>query len=303
MDPPLAQLKKPFLLRSLVVDEELYGNLDEIVGNCKKLLHLKIGIPKSKTNPNGALFDGRHSINDLFELHEDDSSDNESLDGEGSFELDVKLISSNLHLLESLHINSNLTLKRQPVAPPTLDELLKLKELVLNPLTERVNIDRSRDEWNLRVLGQSSVELEILDLRGCYLKIFSLGWLKTDKLKALHLFYQVPAASVIARWVKSLRFLTLAKVSKRYRTYRNLGPEKPGEELDACLEVLATNDSQLLQIDLRESDCTLNSLLTLINTCGHLSYVNTQNCEKLPENLQVVCQSPEEVSRIFRENL
>lgn len=299
------QIKKnPLLLKSLTVDETLYSRLDEITYNCKKLLHLKIGHQKCKVHREGQVWDGTESINDSIQSRisgGNDSSDNESLDGEGDFELDAKLISANLPELQVLHIHSGLTLQRQPVAPPTLDELLRIKELVLSPLSERVSIDRSRDEWNLRILAQSSTSLEILDLRGCYLKILSLGWLKTRQLKALHLFYQVPAASVLNRWIDTLKYLTLSRISTRFKPYRSLGPENPGEELDACLLSLAsTNTSQLLQIDLRESDCSLTPLVSLVSNCKLLNYIDTRDCEKIPQDFQVICNSKDEIQSVFK---
>lgn len=299
------QIKKnPLLLKSLSVDGTLYSRLDEITHNCKKLLHLKIGHQKCRIHPDGQIWDRKESINDSIQSRisrENDSSDDESFDGEGDFELDAKLISANLPELQVLHIHSGLTLQRQPVAPPTLDELLQIRELVLSPLSERVNIDRSRDEWNLRILAQSSNNLEILDLRGCYLKILSLGWLKTRQLKALHLFYQVPAASVLTRWIDTLKYLTLSKISTRYKSYRSLGPENPGEELDACLLSLAsTITSQLLQVDLQESDCSLTPLVSLISSCKLLNYIDTRGCEKIPRNFQVICNSKEEIQSVFK---
>lgn len=299
--------KNPLLLRSLFVDETLYSHLDEITYNCKKLLQLKIGRQKCKNHTNGSIWDGEDSINDLVESGisvNSNSSDDESLDGEGDFELDAKLIATNLNDLQVLHVYSGLTLKKQPVAPPTLDQQLHIRELVLCPLSERVKIDRSRDEWNLRILAQSSESLEILDLRGCHLKILSLGWLKTEQLKALHLFYQVPAASVLSRWIDTIKYLTLSKISTHHKSYRSLGPEKPGEELDACLLSLASSrESQLSQIDLKESDCSLNSLMSLIGNCKLLNYVDTRDCELLPQNFQIVCRSIEEIQSVYRQNV
>lgn len=296
--------KNPLLLKSLFVDESLYSNLDEIIHNCKKLLKLKIGHQKCKNRTDGVIWDGEESINDLVELEISGSanpSDVESLDGEGDFELDAKLIAANLHDLQVLHIYSGLTIKNQLVAPPTLDQLLKIRELVICPVSEQVRIDRSRDERNLRILAQSSNMLEVLDLRGCYLKIFSLGWLKTERLKALHLFYQVPAASVLSRWIDTIEYLTLSKISTRYKSYRSLGPERPGEELDACLLLLASsNSSRLLQVDLKESECSLSSLLPLVRNCKLLSYLDIRDCRMIPQNFRTVCKSKEEIQMVFR---
>lgn len=285
--------KNPLLLRSLVLDEELYEHFEEIACNCKRLLHLEVGHVKCKHHLDGSIWNGQESINcdEFLEseasiISDDELDDSES--EEGQFELDVRLISQNLHELKSLHINSCLQLKRQSVAPPTLDDLTDLEDLRMCPLKPGIRCDRSRDEWNLRTLAQNSSVLRVLDLRGCYLRILSLGWLKTQQLEALHLYYQVPAVSVLFKWSKTIKYLTLAKISHRYKAYRSMGPDKPDEELDACLICLGSvDDSQLTQLDIQGSDCSLGPLKTLILCCGELSYLDTRNCSKLEEKFKV----------------
>lgn len=300
--------RNELLLKTLKIDENLYDNIEEIVENCKKLIHLTIGHKNYPYHDGGEIWTSEGlSINcSLSTQHTNqphqqvDQNNLSSSEDEDQFELDIKLIAKKLHELKSLNIGSGVQLKRQPVAPAMLDELINLEELRLCPIKIGVRCDRSRDEWNLRTLAQSSTELNKLDLRGCYLKIFSLGWLKTEKLEALHLYYQVPAASILFKWSKTLKYLTLAKVSSKYRTYRSMGPDEPGQELDACLYMLASDDrSQLLQLDLQESDYSLDALKLVIEKCNMLSYLDTTQSEKLPQNLRVRCESRSKILNLF----
>lgn len=288
----------------MTVDKSLYTNIEEICVNCKNLLHLKIGHQECKFDSLGRIWDGKESLNTSDPSYDstgsEDSDDSQDEDFDEEFELNVKHIASNLNQLRSLHINSGIQLERQPVAPASLDELTCLEELRLCSLRPGINCDNTRDEWNLRKLAQSSTRLRILDLRGCYLKILSLGWLKTEQLEALHIYYQVPAASVLSKWRCRLKYLTLAKISTRYKTYRSMGPVNPGEELDACLRSLATaENSQLLQLDLQESDCSLDSLVALLTSCKSLHYIDTRRCEKLPQRMQVRCVNQQEIKTLL----
>lgn len=310
--PSHAVRKNPLLLRSLTVSDELLPNIEDILVNCKKLIHLKIGHINYELQ--GIIWDGIVSINDqplavqqqVIDISEDeDALSHEEYDDDdedqGEFELDPKLIAVNLHKLKNLHIGSGLQLSRQPMAPPTLEQLLQLETLSLCPLgSQRRNCDKSRDEWNLRILAQSSEALKNLDLRGCYLKIFSLGWLRTRVLQSLHLFYQVPAASVLDKWSGSLKYLTLARVSSRYRSYRSMGPVEPGQELDACLHCLAMSEhSELEQLDVQESDCTLAPLRLLVSKCRRLAYLDTRGCTYLPSDLQAQFSDSTEIMEHF----
>lgn len=291
LSPRHAVRKNPLLLKSLTVTDELLPNIEDILTNCKKIVHLRIGHIRHELDDDGPIWDGNKSTNDgpllAAGLPVVDDSDEDASDEDDEHELDVKLIASNLNELKTLHIGSGLQLCRQPIAPPTFEQLLQLEILSLCPIRPLIRSDRSRDEWNLRILAQSSEVLRVLDLRGCYLKIFSLGWLKTKKLQSLHLFYQVPAASVLVRWSTSLKYLTLVRVSVRYKCYRSMGPERPGEELDACINSLAMcEDSKLEQLDLRESDCSLAPLRLLVSKCRRLTYLDTRGCSHLPSELQ-----------------
>lgn len=300
---PYQPPRNTHLLKSFAITEELFPRIEEIVANCTKLVELKIGnIPQYCLNADGSIWDGSTAISDELLLHEPDDSDDEDVHShnEEEYELDLKLLASNLHELKSLHIGSGLEFSRQPVAPPTLEQLLQLETLSLCPIEGRILCDTSRDEWNLRVLAQSSRQLKTLDLRGCYLRILSLGWLKTEILQSLHMFYQVPAASVLAKWSNSLKYLTLARVSARYKSYRSYGPERPGEELDACLSVMAKSEqSKLEQLDLRGSDCTLAPLRQLISKCRLLVYLDTRDCAELPSQLRDQFKSSTEILERF----
>lgn len=291
--------RSPLLLKSLVIDEHLYEHLEEIACNCRRLLQLQIGRTNLKSNHNGEIWNGQESINCLEYTGISDELE-ESDDDEEQFELDVKLIANYFHDLKKLYIGSGLQLKRQPVAPPTLDQLTQLEELQICPLKPGVRCDRSRNEWNIRVLAQSSKVLKRLDLRGCYLKILSLGWLETDQLEALHLYYQVPAVSVLFKWSRTLKYLTLARISHRYRAYRSMGPDKPHEELDACLINLASVDeSQLTQLDLQESDCSYEAIKFLALNCKRLSYLDTRDCCKLNRRFRNQLMTRESIISIF----
>lgn len=290
--------KNPLLLGSLVIDESLYQNFQEIVENCRKLQQLKIGqLTFLATSSSESIWDG-----EAHRENTEGSDSSSSEDEEGTFELDVKLIASNLNDLRILHLGSGIQFKRQPVAPPTIEhELSRLEELRICLIRHRLKCDTTRDEWNLRILAQNSTELKRLDLRGCYLKIFSLGWLKTEKLESLHLYYQVPAASILIRWSRTLRYITLVKISSKYRRYRSMGPTNPAEELNACLLSLASaeKDSKLVQIDLHESDCSLEAVKHLIRNCQSLSYIDTLCCETLPEDLRVQITSRPQILDLF----
>lgn len=287
-------------MTSLVVEEHLYPLIDQITARCTRLSKLRIGYKTYGFNLDGSIWDGNRSINDLVYpgagFREEPG---ETADEDDEYELDVKLISRNLAELRSLEIGSGLQLARQPVAPPFLNELTLLEDLRICPLRQGVLCDRSRDEWNLRILAQSSVELRRIDLRGCYLKILSLGWLKTEKLEALHLYYQVPAASVLSRWSKQLRYVTLAKISTKYRTYRSMGPVSPAQELDACLMCLSVPDSELIQIDVHESDCSIEPLKTLIDRAKKLNYIDTLRCNTLHERYRVRLIERQQILNLF----
>lgn len=291
--------KNTLLVRSLTVDEKLVDNLEDILFNCTELTELKILSSIGNKNIESAwlIWDGNRSTNEFesFTSFEEDSDDDDG----GQMEVDPKVIATNSRKLKHLSIGPNVQLKRQPNAPPTLDQLRCLERLDLHCGS---GCDRSRDEWNLRVLCQSSQNLTHLDLRGCYLKIFSLGWLITENLQVLHLYYQVPAASVFSKWTKSLKYLTLAKISKQYKRYRSMGPEKPGEELDACLmELATTTECPLVQLDLQCSDCSLDSIKLLIDNCKNLNYLDTSDCSNLPPNFRVRCTQRENITRRFLE--
>lgn len=281
--------KKSHFVRSLTLQkQEDYAMIPQLELNCPNLSQLVLGFKSIEYHENsGVIWDGSKSINEFQHTQpsrddladEDDESDEEI----EQFELNVEQIASNLRNLKSLQINSGLQMLRQPVAPPILDQLPELIELRLSPITPDILCDTSRDERNLRILAQSSKKLTKLDVRGCYLKIFSLGWLSTETLEALHVYYQVPAASVLHKWSRTVKYLTLARVSEEYKAFRCQGPAQPGEELDACITMLSSiDDCPLEQLDLQESDCSLDPLISIVKNLKNLHYLDTQLCKKLP---------------------
>lgn len=215
--------------------------LSRLAKHCKQLTHLELGI----------LEQGDETI----KQNEDDSDSDgsSSSDDEDQTQcIDAKFISANfLHLKVFSCYSFEFT--RHTAAPAVLTEMIDLRELRL-PILK--GCDQTRDEWTLRTLAQSSTRLIHLDARGCFLKVFSLGWLTTNKLRSLHLHYSVPSSAILKRWSSSLVYLTLSKVSEKYREHRSQGPPNPAPELDACLETLACAEtSKLKYLDLSESDC------------------------------------------------
>lgn len=298
MDPrifPLSLGKKSLAVKSLSLSADDCYNFKKynIALNCKNLVNLYLGQDLCALHDStGAIWDGFKSINDYPEEWE-------AFSDIGDMLLDVKDI-ADIHTLESIHINHGVQLKSLNINPPKLEQLTILKDLRLCPIGPSSPIDFSRDERNLRVLAQSSKKLKILDIRGCYLRIFSLGWLETEHLEALHVFYQVPAVSILFKWGKCLKYLTLSKIARNHSTFRSYGPIEPGEELDACLEMLASiSDSPLQQLDVRKSDCTIKPVIALVKNCKKLEFLDTQNCKKIPKKYRLRCTSRSQILNLF----
>lgn len=279
-------------LKSLKLTDDIDINQIEFISqNCPNLIKLIIGKAGLPFHEDGSIWNGQTSINDteanIYDIQSESNNDSEEDDGMSmedstTCEFDARLIASNLPNLEVIHITCGLELTRQKLSPPRLGQLCKLKELRLCPIDRDIKVENSFDERNIRILAQDSNELIRLDLRGAYLGIFTLGWLNTEKLESLHIFSQVPTSSILHKWAKTLRYLTLAAISPKNAKFRSLGPKDPTEEIDSCINLFGVLDGMILeQLDLQGSQFSPECLKKLIWNCKKLSYLDTRCCYQL----------------------
>lgn len=289
--------KNALSLKTFKVDESIHERLEEICKYCKNLEQLTIGRQAfNPVNPDGSIWaPGQAELSD-FDSEDESDSETDRLP-----KVDAKVISENLRRLKKLEIGTEFELKEPLVDPPVLDELPVLEDLRMSPLRPEIFLDKTRNERNLRILAQHSKNLKILDIRGCYLRsVLSLGWLTTQKLEALHVWYHVPATSVLSTWAPTLKYLTLARVNSKYDWCRGQGPNDPTEELNACLEMLGScQRSKLQQLSLDRSSYSLKSLLKIVKGCRNLEYLDTKFCYLLPDELQKIFDSNSTIRQSF----
>lgn len=193
--------------------------------------------------------------------------------------IDTRVLAAHLSSIVKLEIGPGVELVKLNHAPPMLNDLKNLEELTISTCVNHIShytcdCDYTRDEWSLRILAQNSRRLRYLDVRGCFLKIMSLGWLKTERLEELHMFHQVPAASILAQWYRTLKVLTLSHVSRATRSMRSMGPTDPREELDACLYTLS-RFPKLRLLDLKGSEHSLDALQAVIDNTKSVESIQT----------------------------